>query len=348
VIGGVPSQRSCSHPLAPLGAGSEPFVRRREATIAYTILDAYPAYALLYRYVDTFCRRRIMNVGGLEVTASVLLVVVVAWVLRVRFGRRRWEPERWAHDMGLELTPRNAGLVRSYLARARRWRLGGAVVGFSAPHAYTAVMASRGLALTLPTPFDFDLFDAVVGYLVGALLAELTLVRPTPQVPSAALAPRRLGGYLSTRVSTALRVAAVVGLVLVALSRVLPASRGIGDDLPGAWLLVAMLLVVLVAVEGLQRYIVGRPQPVVGRDVVDADDAIRAASIHALAGAGLALELIVVSVLLAVIGIVSDIALLRLTLPWLGAACFVLALGSWAYVARPHPRPAARPRTVTT
>lgn len=56
---------------------------------------------------------------------------------------------------------------------------------------------------------------------------------------------------------------------------------------------------------------------------MDADDAIRSASVHALASAGLALELIVVSMLLIVIGIVSDIPLLRSTLPWLGAARFL-------------------------
>lgn len=195
--------------------------------------------------------------------------------------------------------------------------------------------------------FDFDLFDAVVGYLIGALLAELTLARPTPTAPAAALALRRLDAYLSPKVSTALPAAAVVGLTLVWLSRVLPASREIGDDLPATWVLVAMLLAVLVAVEGLQRFIVGRPQPVVDHDVVDADDAIRSASVHALAGAGLALELIVSSVVLVVIGVVSTILLLRATLPWLAAGCFVLALGSWAYIIRPHPRPTRPAQAVT-
>lgn len=288
-----------------------------------------------------------MNLGGPEVAALAVLLVVVAWFIHLRFGGRRWEPERWAQDMGIELTSHGEGLVRSYLARTRRWRLGGAVVGFVTPHAYAAMMASRGLDLTLPTPFDFDLFDAVLGYLIGAVVAELTLARPTPTAPAAALAPRRLDAYLSSTHSRTLRAATVVGLMLVGLSRVLPASREIGDELPAAWLLVAMLLVVLVTVEGLQRYIVGRPQPVVDREVVEADDAIRSASVHALAGAGLALELIVVSVLLAVIGVVSAIPLLRATLPWLAVACFALALVSWAYVTRPHPRPVRYPQTMT-
>lgn len=288
-----------------------------------------------------------MNLGPVEIASAVVLLVFVVAVLRGLFGRRRYEPNRWAHDMGIELTPGNEGLVGSYLSRTRRWRLGGAVLGFVAPQVYAAVMASRGMGLTLPTPFDFGLFDAVVGYLVGALLAEVTLTRPTPQVPSATLAPRRLDGYLSRRVSTALRGAALVGLALVALSRVLPASQGIGAVLPAAWLLVAMLVVVLVAVEGLQHYIIRRPQPAVDRDVMDADDAIRSASIHALAGAGLALELIVVALLLIATGIASDLPLLRSTLPWLGAACFVVAFGCWVVVTRPHPRPAQREQTVT-
>lgn len=287
------------------------------------------------------------NLGAAEVAILSVLLVAVVVVLRVVFGGRRYEPARWAHDMGIELTSGNEGLVGSYLARTRHWRLGGAVIGFVVPHAYPAFMASRGLDLTLPSPFDFDLLDAVVGYLIGALLAELTLTRPAPAVRAATLAPRRLDRYLSTRLSAALRVAAGVGLALTVLLRVLPASPEIGADLPSGWLIIAMLLGVLVAVEALQRYIVSRPQPVVDRDVLEADDAIRSASIHALAGAGLALELIVVSGLLVAIGLVSEIQLLRSTLPWLGAGCFVLAIGSWAVVTRPHPRPARREQTAT-
>lgn len=288
-----------------------------------------------------------MNLGGLEIAFVVVVLAVIGWLVHVRFGRHRWEPEHWARNMGIELTSRSEALVRSYLTRTRRWRLGGAAIGFIAPHAYIGLMASQAPGLTLPAPFDSDLFDAVLGYLVGAVLAELNVARPTPAVPAAALAPRHLDAYLSTTVSTALRVAAGVALVLVGLSRMLPTARDIGGDLPAAWLLVALVLVVLLAVEGLQRYIVGRPQPVVGQDVVEADDAIRSASVHALAGAGLALELVVTSVLLAVIGMASDIDVLRWTLPWLAAACFALALGSWAYLTRPRPRP-TRPRHTAT
>ena len=44
--------------------------------------------------------------------------------------------------------------------------------------------------------------------------------------------------------------------------------------------------------EAIERWLVRRPQPFTSPPLVAADDAIRAQSIHALAGAGLALQLL--------------------------------------------------------
>ena len=45
-------------------------------------------------------------------------------------------------------------------------------------------------------PFDWGLIDALVGYLVGAVVGELTIKRPRGNVPAASLQPRKLSDYL--------------------------------------------------------------------------------------------------------------------------------------------------------
>lgn len=275
-----------------------------------------------------------MSLGSTEFVIFAVMVVVVCLVARsLWFGGRRWDPSGWALAMGLELTPKNEGLVRSYLARTRSLRLAGVILGFAAPHLWVAY---RGEAL--PVPFDWDLIDALIGYLLGAVVAELTIARPKAEVPTASLEPRELDDYLPSVLTWALRVAAAGCLALVLLYRFLPAREPLENDLPPAIVIGSASLVVLIGVEWLQRYIVGRPQPAVERDLVQADNAIRSASVHALAGAGIALERIFASVHIFGIGAVSEVQLVRWTLPWIALGCFALALGSWARVARPHKR----------
>ena len=80
-----------------------------------------------------------------------------------------------------------------------------------------------------------------------------------------------------------------------------------------------------VGLEVLERWIVRRPQPFTSPSLVAADDAIRAQSVHALAGAGLALLLVALSGVFAVLT-VSDLDVLTWTM-WLPAlAAFVLSI----------------------
>lgn len=270
--------------------------------------------------------------GPAEV-ASVLGVALLLGLIARRLWRpaRRWHPEPWAERAGLRLTPRNDALVRTYLDRARDMRLVGAVAGFLAPHVYAAARGGQ-----LPIPFDFDLFDALIGYLLGAVAAEITLTRPRSPVPSASLTPRQLSDYLPPWLTIALRASAGTSLAVVVLYAVLPEPVvGVDPSMPPTLVIGVAAAVVLVVVEGAQRLIVARPQPTVEPDVIAADDAIRAASVRALAGAGIALELIILCVHVVEIGTASSIPLLRWSLPWVGAACFVLAITSWVHITQP-------------
>jgi hypothetical protein len=85
----------------------------------------------------------------------------------------------------------------------------------------------------------------------------------------------------------------------------------------------AVLAIALtVALEWLERRVVRRAQPFTGASLLAADDAIRAQAVHSVAGAGLALLLLVTSGI--AFGLTqSDVDALRLTM-WVPAA---VALG---------------------
>jgi hypothetical protein len=187
-----------------------------------------------------------------------------------------------------------------------------------------------------PAPFDFPLLDALVGYLLGALLAEITVRRQKADVPTASLVPREVKDYLPFGLRATLRTTAGLALVLFLIYLVVPArARGTAvDALPPGIVVIPMVLAILVGVEGLQRFIVRRPQPAVESDLLHADDAVRSASVHALAGAGIALELAIISVEVFGIGTIIDIQLLRWTFPWISVTALGAALGSWMYATR--------------
>ncbi len=272
-----------------------------------------------------------MNIGIAELTVTV--VVLVAIGMYVRAGARRWRPDEWARGMGVELTARNEAFIRSYIARTRVLRAVGAAVGVLTPVLYSAFTER-----TLPVPFDFGLFDALVGYLVGAVIAEITVRRPMAEVRTASLVRRVVADYLPAGYTITMRASAAIALVLIPLFRTLPQRESdvAQVEMLPAILAGSMILVVLVGVEFLQHYLVGRPQPAVEADLLAADDAIRSASVHALAGAGIALELLIVSVELTAIGLVSDIQVLRWTLPLIGLLAFGGSLGAWMRLTRPE------------
>ncbi len=175
------------------------------------------------------------------------------------------------------------------------------------------------------------------GYLLGALAAELTQprLRHTTE-PAASLTPRSLTDYLSPRILRALRGTAVLSVGLVPLYLLLPQRAPVTDH---PQLFVASLLVVITAVvvEAVLRLIVRRPQPAVAPDLVSADDAIRSGSIHASAGAGLGIALLLVATELWVFGFGTDVKVVRWVAPVLSLAATAAAFVTWSTFG--HDRP---------
>jgi hypothetical protein len=237
----------------------------------------------------------------------------------------------WAQARGLELTPENRPIVARYLRRARVLRICGALAGVLVPtlvelvwHGELVVLGFHGDGTGAPYAGPME---AYIGYLLGALAAEVSLARPRdPARRSASLVPRVLDDYLPPCLllaQRALGAAVVLGIVLTGL---VPYSSAASDP---DWSALAGGAAVFggfaVGLELVERWIVRRPQPFTSASLVSADDAIRAQSVHTLAGAGLALLLLGLSGVFAVLT-VSDVDLLTWTM-WLPAlAAFVLSV----------------------
>ncbi len=248
--------------------------------------------------------------------------------------------ERWARVSGLQLTPLNRALVASYVGRTRRFRLVGGFSGLFFP------LLSIFTGGPLPKPFDFGLFDALLGYLLGAVIAEVSFRRPRGELPSASLVPRSVTDYLARWYRIALGLGAGVGVVAAIWYETIPGRETSGPGAPPSLIvLLVMILGTWLTVELLQRYIVARPQPAVNVDLLRADDAIRSASIHALAGAGLALELIVASVVLGEIAATYENGVTTWSLGVAAVVLFGCGLGSWVHLTRPFRRRELHPST---
>jgi len=183
----------------------------------------------------------------------------------------------WARDHSLELTPGNRATVERYLRTARVLRTWGAVAGLLLPPLAGLVFGGPLRVLGFGTDLSSEPGAVVyifVGYLVGALYAELSLVRrdASPQ-RSASLVPRDLHQYLPRRLLLAQRglaAAAAAGILLAGLLVMLGWDRlPQGFSTPGMGGVVIYGAVIIGFSAGLgvlERWLLHRPQPFVDVD----------------------------------------------------------------------------------
>ena len=137
-------------------------------------------------------------------SAPLLLAIVLAVAIPVQLLRAYRSDgslvERWADEHGLALTPENRPLVARYLRNARVLRTWGGIAGALLPSLIEFAWSGRVQVLGFGTdgenaPLGFG--TIFLGYLVGALCAELSLARPAAGARrSASLVRRELGHYL--------------------------------------------------------------------------------------------------------------------------------------------------------
>jgi hypothetical protein len=278
--------------------------------------------------------------GWVELVAvGVLVVVVVIWLAR-RTRADDVEMRRWVEATGVELTPANAVVVQRYLLLSRRGRRVGALVGFISPWVYSGISGATfdegGWALSL----------MLVGYLLGALVAEVGVHRDRETEATALMRPRRLVDYLSMRLITLQRALGVVALAMILPYGLLQPDATI--DLPGVGTIASFALggaSIAVAVEVIERRIVARRQSLADIADLEVDDAMRSTSIAMVAGAGLALLIQFAGPLVAITlaaaipgeagGIVAGVTIVL---------ALLLSLACWLNVAHPTRYRVRRPQ----
>jgi hypothetical protein len=228
---------------------------------------------------------------------AAILAVAIPWQL---YRAHRFDTrivDRWASDHGVDLTDENRPVIARYLRRARLLRTWGGVAGAVVPSLADLILNGRFQVLGFggdgeSAPLGFG--TIFVGYLLGALCAEVSLVRPMPEaLRAASLVPRELSAYLPRGVLVAQRAATGFAVLATAVIAVVPYGEAVTT--PGPMALIAFAAGVLAlgaGLEAVERWLVRRPQPFTSPPMVAADDAIRAQSIRSVAGAGLALLLL--------------------------------------------------------
>ncbi|HSV67459.1 MAG TPA: hypothetical protein VLJ59_16320 [Mycobacteriales bacterium] len=202
-------------------------------------------------------------------------VLVVAGGAPVR--RARLESFAVAHQ--IPVTEENGPMLVRHLARTRRFRCWCAAAGWL----LAPLPAVAGLPPANPPSWS------VLGYLVGALLAELTgrALQPVGP-PRADLTPRRVADYVSPTARLGPIVLAVLAPLLLTARLTWPPRDGgwpSDQQVVGTTVAVVLLAVVLVCA---RRWIASRRQPALAEDVRRADDALRANAMQTLSGGGLA------------------------------------------------------------
>jgi hypothetical protein len=242
---------------------------------------------------------------------------------------------RWAARYGLHLSDGNRSVISSYLQRTRSLQLGGAGVGWIATGFFVT-----GVGQFVPL-FGIPLMMAIAGYLLGAVIAEAIFLRefaaPTG-VRSAALTPRGLVDYMPRLTVWALRGLPALLVVLAVLYALTPKHAETPSDVSAPFVLAASALLVVVAftVDRLLQAIVARPQPAINAELMAADDAIRASSIHALSGAGVGLVLVGIGAVLFALQYASTNDALGAWLGYPATLAILLSLVSWIRLG--HPR----------
>ena len=275
-------------------------------------------------------------VGFAGLVVGLVAVVALRWALR---GADDAEADEWSNAHGLTLTSGNRRVVVRYLSRVKRLRRVGGLTGMVVPVLMGGLLGLIGVQTWSEADdqlWTFGPFWVLTGYTVGIVVAELSFARRSGSGEgagrAASLVPRELPAYLPQGMVVALRSLALVCLVLVPVYLAAPRTGG-GSLVPSGplYLLTGLSgLVVAGSVEAVVRWVVRRPQPVTSDDLLAADDAIRASSAHALAGAGIGLVLLTQAALWAAMS-ATDVAGLRSVSSYLALACLLGVIVSCFY-----------------
>lgn len=263
-------------------------------------------------------------------------VLILALLVPLGFQRPdKAAIDRWAVSYEVPSEGPNPESIRRYLTRTSRRRFAFALVGI----AFSVLM--NGFVTNPPVWSNVWLY-AVAGYLVGAIVSEATLPGPgRGAAPSAVLSPRTFTSYLPRWALLALASLPIAVVLLVVFFATISPPRLAG--LPSVRVLVGVAVVCTffaVVVWLAMRAVVRRPQLVATTDLVELDDAIRSSSLHALAGAAVTLELMLLGVVLSqvqgAISVTGKYPHLDFLTSFLALSTLPMALASWIILGHPQ------------
>jgi hypothetical protein len=242
----------------------------------------------------------------------------------------------WAASAGVDLDDTTQPIVRRSLLWSRRARTLGGLAGFLGPVLYEAL---RGRTAENTGGWSISLM--LVGYLLGALLAEVIVNRPSEGDGAALLVPRRLEDYLPSYVRIMQRSLGLLSLLGAATYAIVYAATDGGafaTSAPSPLEVAAYGIggaCIAAITEAVQRSLVHRRQAFSDPARVAVDDAMRSSSLHLLSGAGIALLCIVagseIGLNVAMTGQVGGIVSLGILL-----LTFAAAFSFWRDLSRPH------------
>jgi hypothetical protein len=266
-----------------------------------------------------------------------ILAVIAEWGLR-RAGQTA--VANWAKKYGLALSAPSASMVERYLTWTRRWRMAGAFLGVLVFGKW--ILLDRMDDPQLRTaPW---LILAVAGYLVGAMVAEISLHGihgiEQPEVSAASLQERRPDMYVPKSAITVLWSVLLLCIALVPAYLLLADQPHIDSRLGIVAAAAFGGLALAVVVRRLMLHVVLRPQPAVSDELQRVDNAMRSSSLHAIVGPAVALELILLSVATSELEAALEAQYQHSRVDLISVVTLgslALALVSWFFFSRPRP-----------
>jgi hypothetical protein len=288
----------------------------------------------MYRYKEG-TEPVMFNIGNAEVLILLALVVGLAVflvVLAVRGGSDD-AVDAWARSFGVRVAEDDRPMVAAALARTRRYRLVFAI----------AAVVGQGAVRTWlddPLPWANTIVFGIVGYLLGAVVAEVAMPVGWDRNAGAVLAPRRVSDYISRIGVSALVTLPIAAAAAVAWTIDLAPPPRLRDASPRTFALLVAASVAISVIVGLGlRILVRRPQPAESRERALLDDALRSTSMHAMTGAAVALQLLLLAFALGQLqgGLSALGGSTRVQLAATLGAMFSLAFALGAWVVLGHP-----------
>lgn len=214
-------------------------------------------------------------------STNALITAHIQWLIPIAIGlyrsiRRPTDRrlEVWMSSRGLDPRGEERTIIEPHLYRSRWFRTAGFSIGWSV--VYVDMWITRS-AYGMATG---QIILAVVGYCLGAVLAELA--RQTPTSGVAAIEPRRIEWYSQDFGFFQPKYLALVPVGLAAIWHF--SSPGSAVEPIPYWLIGLSAPASVALLSAIRHFLVSRPQRVETDWEIRADDALRASAVHALVG----------------------------------------------------------------